>query len=61
MGSLYFWGCSIQEMSGNVVIGHSIFGVVVIDGSLYPHSGNAKTHTLVNDKLIILRQVKVFT
>ena len=32
---LYFWGRSIQEMGGNVVIGQSIYGVVVIDGSLY--------------------------
>ena len=29
------WGCSVQEMGGNVVIGHSIYGVVVIDGLLY--------------------------
>ena len=35
MGSLYLWGRSIQEMGGNVVIGRSIYGVVVIDGSLY--------------------------
>ena len=35
MGSLYFWGHSIQEMGGNVVEGRSIYGVVVIDGSLY--------------------------
>ena len=35
MGSLYFWGRSIQEMGGNVVIGRSIYGVVVIDESLY--------------------------
>ena len=34
MGSLYLWGCSIQEMGGDVVIGRSIYGVVVIDGSL---------------------------
>ena len=33
--SLYLWGRSNQEMGGNVVIGHSIYGVVVIDGSLY--------------------------
>ena len=26
MGSLYFWGHSIQEMGGNVVIGRSIYG-----------------------------------
>ena len=32
MGSLYLWGRSIQEMGGDVVIGHSIYGVVVIDG-----------------------------
>ena len=35
MGSLYLWGCSIQVMGGDVVIGRSIYGVVVIDGSLY--------------------------
>ena len=34
-GSLYLWGRSIQEMGGNVVIGRSIYGVVVINGSLY--------------------------
>ena len=33
MGSLYLWGCSIQEMGGDVVIGCSIYGVVVIGGS----------------------------
>ena len=32
MGSLYLWGCSSQEMGGNVVIGRPIYGVVVIDG-----------------------------
>ena len=35
MGSLYLWGRSIQEMGGNVVIGRSIYGVVVINGSLH--------------------------
>ena len=35
MRSLYLWGCSIQEMSGDVVIGRSIYGIVVINGSLY--------------------------
>ena len=35
MGSLYLWGHSIQEMGDDVVIGRSIYGVVVIDGSLY--------------------------
>ena len=34
-GSLYLWGRSIQEMGGDVVIGRSIYGVAVIDGSLY--------------------------
>ena len=34
MESLYLWGRSIQEMGGDVVIGRSIYGVVVIDGSL---------------------------
>ena len=35
MGSLYLWSRSIQEMGSDVVIGRSIYGVVVIDGSLY--------------------------
>ena len=34
MGSLYLWGRSIQEIGGDIVIGRSIYGVV-IDGSLY--------------------------
>jgi len=34
MGSLYLWGHSIQEMDGDVVIGRSIYGVVLIDESL---------------------------
>ena len=34
MGSLFLWGRSIQEM-GDVVIDRSIYGVVVINGSLY--------------------------
>ena len=38
MVSLYLWGRSIQEMGGNVVIGRSIYGVVVIYGSLYSDS-----------------------
>ena len=35
MVSLYLWDHSIQEMGSNVVIGRSIYGVVVIHGSLY--------------------------
>ena len=35
MGSLYLWGRSIQEVGGDVVIGRFIYGVAVIDGSLY--------------------------
>ena len=35
MGSLFLWGRSIQEMGVDVVIDRSIYGVVVIDGSLY--------------------------
>ena len=31
-------GVVIQEMDGNIVIGHSIYGVVVIDASLYMYS-----------------------
>ena len=38
MGSLYLWGRSIQEMGGGVVIGRSIYGVVVIDGRYTPNS-----------------------
>ena len=34
MGSLYLWGYSIQEIGSDVVIGRSIYRVVVIDGSL---------------------------
>ena len=34
MGSLYLWSHSIQEMGGDVLIGRSIYGIVVIDGSL---------------------------
>ena len=44
MGSSYFWGRSIQEMGGNVVIGHSIDGVVVIDGSLYSRFYSIVSH-----------------
>ena len=29
MGSMYLWGRSTQEMGGDVVIGCSIYGVVV--------------------------------
>ena len=58
MWSLYLWGCSIQEMGGDVLIGRSIYQVVVIDGSLYSrfygsitiavivwegHTGNSKS------------------
>ena len=35
MGLLYLWGRSIQEMGGDVVIDGSIYGVVVIKGSLW--------------------------
>ena len=38
MGSLYLWGRSMQQMGGDVVIGRSIYGVVVINGSLYSDS-----------------------
>ena len=34
-GVIVFVGSSIQEMGGNVVIGRSIYGVVVINGLLY--------------------------
>ena len=35
MRSLFLWGRSIQEMGVDVVVDRSIYGVVVIDGSLY--------------------------
>ena len=38
MGSLYLCGCSIQAMGSNVVIGHSKYGALVIDGSVYSDS-----------------------
>ena len=42
MGSLYLWGRSIQEMGGDVVIGRSIYGVVVIGASLSePHTSES--------------------
>ena len=50
MGSLYFWGRSIQEMGGNVVIGRSIYGVVVIDGSFIIYSRFYGIFTLVSIK-----------
>ena len=42
----YSWGCSIQEMGGNVVIGRSIYGVVVID-ELLQHTKRHKSVVLV--------------
>ena len=54
MGSLYLWSRSIQEMGGDVVIGRSIYGVVVIDGSLCSrfygmseHPNTASTHLTI--------------
>ena len=41
MGSLYLWGCSIQEVGGDVVIGRSIYGVVVIMGRYTPVYGRS--------------------
>ena len=38
MGLLYLWARSIQEMGGDVVIDGSIYGVVVIEGSLWSMS-----------------------
>ena len=48
MGSLYLWGCFIQEMGGNVVIGCSIYGVVVIDGLLYSRFYGMAFHDVEN-------------
>ena len=35
MGSLYFGGPTIQEVDGEMMMGLSIYGVAVMDGSLY--------------------------
>ena len=35
-------GIVVQEMDGNIVIGHSIYGVVVIDGLLYSRFYSSK-------------------
>ena len=35
MESLYLRGHTIQEVGGKMMIGSSIYGVAVIDGSLY--------------------------
>ena len=35
MGSLYLGGPTIQEVDGGMIMGLSIYGVAVMDGSLY--------------------------
>ena len=35
MGLLYLRGRTIQEVGGKMMMGSSIYGVAVIDGSLY--------------------------
>ena len=35
MGSLYLGGPTIQEVDGEMMMGLSIYGVAVMDGSLY--------------------------
>ena len=35
MGSLYLGGPTIQEVDGDIMMGLSIYGVAVMDGSLY--------------------------
>lgn len=35
MGLLYLRGRTIQEVGGEMLMGSSIYGVAVIDGSLY--------------------------
>ena len=35
MGSLYLGGRTIQEVDGEMMMGLSIYGVAVMDGSLY--------------------------
>ena len=38
MGSLYLRGPTIQEVDGKIMMGLSIYGVAVMDGSLYSRS-----------------------
>ena len=54
MGLLYLWGRSIQKMGGDVVIGHSIYGVIVIDGSLYSQFYGSTTdlHAIVVNSFV---------
>ena len=35
MGSLYLGGPTIQEVDGEMIMGLSIYGVAIMDGSLY--------------------------
>ena len=35
IGLLYLRGCTIQEVGGEMMMGSSMYGVAVIDGSLY--------------------------
>ena len=60
MGLLYFWGRSIQEMGGNVVIGRSIYAGVVINGSLYSRFYGIATRPEVEFRVLWLLK-KSFT
>ena len=42
MGSLYLGGPTIQEVDGEMMMGVSIYGVAVMDGSLYSISLKSK-------------------
>ena len=60
MGSLYLWGRSIQEMGGDVVIGRSIYGVAVIDGSLYSRFyGIQCNDTVINNNLVMAVKIDI--
>ena len=61
MESLYLWGRSIQEMGGDVAIGRSIYGVVVIDGHYAPDSMVCSVdNVLKNLKLYMFSFVQSF-
>ena len=62
MGSLYLWGRSIQEIDGDVVIGRSIYGVVVIDGSLYSrfYGIQLKQHTFGHSNISVFTVIYIY-
>ena len=54
MRSLFLWGRSIQEMGVDVVVDRSIYGVVVIDGSLY-----SRFYGMINCPIVARLQHKI--